>query len=259
VQVLAQAGRVRGLRCVRIRLGEPDASGRRRPEPIPGSDFDLDVDTVVPALGQEADLGCLPDDVAHERGTIAIELTGLTTRARVYAGGDAATGFGTVTAAIGSGKRAAIAIDRALRGEEAGEFPALNRNVHVARREMLPDVVSFEELNRAHLRFQPRPKDRQRDVAKRLGDFSESNPGLDEETIVSEGVRCFSCGTCNRCDNCLIFCPDISVGRRGNWTAEYPVYPFFEVDYDYCKGCGVCATECPRHAITMEEELLWKK
>ena len=259
VAVRCEAGRVVGLRCVRIQLGEPDASGRRRPEPIPGSEFDLAVDTVIPALGQEADMACLPAGVAQEKGTIQTALSTQTSAERIYAGGDAATGFGTVTAAIGSGKRAAIAIDRALRGEPAGDLPPLHRNVHAAPRPMAPDVVTFEELNRAHLHFEPRPKDRHRPAEERLRDFAESNPGLDEETVVAEGLRCLSCGTCNRCDNCLVFCPDISILRRGEWITEYPEYPFFEVDYDYCKGCGICAAECPRHAITMEEELLWKK
>jgi 2-oxoacid:acceptor oxidoreductase delta subunit (pyruvate/2-ketoisovalerate family) len=259
VEVLAKDGHVCGLRCVRIRLGEPDASGRRRPEPIPGSEFDLVVDTVIPALGQEADLAGLPADVAHERGAIRIELSSATTRARVLAGGDVATGLGTVTAAIGSGKRAAIAIDSMLRGESLVEYPALHRNMHVAPREMMPDAVGFEELNLAHLKREPRPAGRHRPAEERLLDFGEVNLGLDEATVIGEGVRCFSCGTCNRCDNCLVFCPDVSIGRRGDWINVYPTSPFFEVNYDYCKGCGICATECPRHAITMEEELLWKK
>ncbi len=258
VEVLTKASRVRGLRCVRIQLGEPDASGRRRPEPIPGSEFELDVDMVIPALGQEADLTGLPADVVHERGAIRVELSGATTRAQALAGGDVATGFGTVTAAIGSGKRAAIAIDSMLRGEML-EFPALHRNMHVAPREMLSDVVGFEELNQAHLKREPRPAGRHRPVEERLRDFEEVNLGLDEATVVGEGVRCFSCGTCNRCDNCLVFCPDVSIGRLGDWRSAYPTYPYFEVIYDYCKGCGICATECPRHVITMEEELLWKK
>jgi 2-oxoacid:acceptor oxidoreductase delta subunit (pyruvate/2-ketoisovalerate family) len=190
---------------------------------------------------------------------VAIELTGATTRPGIYAGGDLATGFGTVTAAIGSGKRAAIAIDRTLRGEALPEFPALSHNMRVAPRPVSPEVVAFEELNLAYLRPIPRPAERLRPVPERLGDFGEVNPGLDRETVVAEGQRCFSCGTCNRCDNCLIFCPDVSIRRRGDWTNAYPTYPYFEVDYDYCKGCGICASECPRRAITMEEELLWRK
>jgi NADPH-dependent glutamate synthase beta subunit-like oxidoreductase/Pyruvate/2-oxoacid:ferredoxin oxidoreductase delta subunit len=259
VEVLTAGGRVRGLRCVRMQLGEPDASGRRRPEPIPGSEFEMGVDTVIPALGQEADLGGLPAGIACERGAIRIERSGATTWAGAYAGGDVATGFGTVTAAIGSGKRAAIAIHRLLRGEAPEEFPTLDRNMHVAPRPTAPEVVSFEELNLAHLHHEPRPAERHRPAAERLGDFAEANPGLEEETVVGEGRRCFSCGTCNRCDNCLNFCPDISVLRCGEWAQEYPTYPYYEIYYDYCKGCGICAAECPRRAITMEEELLWKR
>jgi len=259
VEALVEGGRVRGLRCVRIRLGEPDASGRRRPEPIPGSEFDLAADTVIPALGQETDLSGLPADIAHERGAIRIEPSGATTRARVLAGGDTATGFGTVTAAIGSGKRAAIAIDLMLRGEPVTEFPELHRNMHVAPRQMSAEVVGVEELNRAYLPSQPRPAGRRRPVEERLQDWGEVNLGLDVATVVEEGVRCLSCGACNRCDNCLLFCPDVSIGRRGEWAQAYPTYPYFQVNYDYCKGCGICATECPRHAITMQEELLWRK
>ncbi len=259
VEVLAENGQVRGLRCVRMRLGEPDESGRRRPEVIPGTGFEMEVDMVIPALGQLADLSGLPSDVAHERGAIRIELTGATIRRRVFAGGDVATGFGTVTAAIGSGKRAALAIDSLLSREPLGEFPALSRNVHAAPREMLPDVVTFEELNLTYFRREPRPDDRHLQVEDRLRSFSESNQGLSEQEVVDEALRCLSCGTCNRCDNCLNFCPDISVLRRGEWTPDYPSYPFYEFYYDYCKGCGICATECPRRAITMEEELLWRK
>ena len=259
VEVLAEGGRVRGMSCVRIRLGDPDSSGRRRPEPIPGSEFDLEVDTVIPALGQEADLSGLPADIIQERGAIRVELSSATTRAQVLAGGDVATGFGTVTAAIGSGKRAAIAIHSMLRGEPLGEFPLLHHNMHVAAREMSSDVVGFEELNQAYLKQEPRPVGRHRPVEERLRDFAEVNLGLSEAAIAQEGVRCFSCGNCNRCDNCLIFCPDISIGRRGDWVNTFPVSPYFAVNYDYCKGCGICATECPRRAITMEEELLWKK
>ena len=258
-EIIGADGAVRALRCVRMRLGEPDASGRRRPEPIPGSEFELPVDTVIAALGQEADLSGLAADIACERGAIQTDLTGKTSRPRTYAGGDAATGFGTVTAAIGSGKRAALAIARALDRVTMGEFPPLSHNMRAAPRPMLPDVVAFEELNLAYLRPEPRPATPHRPAAERLRDFSEATPGLDEETAVAEGLRCFSCGTCNRCDNCLVFCPDISILRRGDWVREYPTYPFFEVDYDYCKGCGICASECPRHAITMEEELLAKR
>ncbi len=259
LEVLVEQGHVRGLRATRMRLGEPDASGRRRPEPIPGSEFILEADTVLPALGQEADLEGLPPDVGVEAGRVRIERSGETTRRGVFAGGDVATGLGTVTAAIGSGKRAALAIGRFLRGEPQPEYPPLPENVRAFPRPVLPEVVTFEELNTAYLRREPRPEARLRPAGERLHDWAEVRQGLELETAVAEGRRCFSCGTCNRCDNCLNFCPDISVRRRGDWHAGHPTYPYYEFDYDYCKGCGVCASECPRHAITMEEELLWRR
>jgi NADPH-dependent glutamate synthase beta subunit-like oxidoreductase len=259
VEMLAEGGRVRAMRCIRMQLGEPDASGRRRPEPLPGSEFEIEVDNVLLALGQVADLAGLPDDVAHERGYIQAELSGLTTRAGVFAGGDVVTGFGTVTHAIGSGKRAAVAIDRYLCGEGLGEFPPLARNMRVASREVVPDLVDFEQLNLSYFRYQERPADRRPPVAERLSGFEESNLGLTEETVIREAVRCFRCGTCNQCDNCYNFCPDISVLRKGEDEVSYPEFSYYEFYYEYCKGCGICAAECPRHAITMEEELLWKK
>jgi Pyruvate/2-oxoacid:ferredoxin oxidoreductase delta subunit len=258
-EVLTEDGRVRGLRCLRMRLGEPDESGRRRPEPIPGSEFDLDVDTVILALGQVTDLNGLPEDISRNGQFVQIEPSGMTSREGVFAGGDAATGYGTVTHAIGSGKRAALAIDRYVRGEPLGEFPPLHRNVQASPREKLGDVVTFEELNPFYFQEEERPAEKHLPMEERLRSFAESNLGLDAEAVQREGLRCFSCGTCNRCDNCLNFCPDMSVTRSGDWFKSGLEYPFYEFLYDYCKGCGICAAECPRRAITMEEELLWRK
>ena len=150
VEVLRTAGRVSGLRCMRMRLGAPDESGRRRPEPISGSEYTVEVDTVITALGQEADLSGL-EGVHTAKDLIVINEAGATSpanpaksagrssragretaRQAVFAGGDAATGFGTVAYAIGSGKRAALAIDRLLRGETLDGFPPLTE--HCARR-----------------------------------------------------------------------------------------------------------------------------
>ena len=114
-------GNVVGMRCIRMRLGEPDASGRRRPIPIEGSEFDIEVDTVVMALGTRPNPLIFANAVGLERtrhGTIvADETTGRTTRERVWAGGDIVTGAATVISAMGAGKRAAADIDRYLRGE----------------------------------------------------------------------------------------------------------------------------------------------
>ncbi|MFQ6101974.1 MAG: NAD(P)-binding protein [Anaerolineae bacterium] len=253
VEVLTADGRVRGLKCVRMELGEPDKSGRRRPIPIAGSEFELECDTVIPALGQVADLSFLERGwgVQAEGGRVLIDDAGATGRPAVFAAGDVATGYGTVTHAVGSGKRAALSIHRFLRGEELADFPPLERNVRASPREMDPTVVSYEDINTVYFDELPGLEQEQLDPATRAQNFSEVNLPVDEEALVAEVLRCFSCGTCNECDNCLIFCPDAAVLRDGATP-----YVF---NYDYCKGCGVCASECPRGVIVMEEEIKWKK
>lgn len=251
VEVLTKKGQVSGLKCTKMQLGEPDESGRRRPVPVSGSEYTIKVDTVIPALGQVADLSFLEKDIKTEREYIVVDDSGATTRLPIFAGGDVATGYGTVTHAVGSGKRAALAIDHLLRGETLEGFPPLDRNVHAVPRDMAAIVVSFGDLNLVYFEEEPRPRQAQAPAKERVKDFTEVNRGFDEEIAIAEAARCFSCGTCNQCDNCLIFCPDLAVLRDG----EKP-YVF---NYDYCKGCGICFTECPRRAISFEEEIKWKK
>lgn len=251
VEVLTEKGKVSGLKCTKMKLGEPDESGRRRPIPVAGSEHTIEVHTVIPALGQVADLSFLGGDIKAERERIVIDESGATTCLPIFAGGDVATGYGTVTHAVGSGKRAALAIDRLLRGETLEGFPPLDRNVHAVPKGVDPTVVGFEDLNLAYFEEEPRPRQAQTPAEERVKSFTEVNRGFDEEVAVAEAARCFSCGTCNECDNCLIFCPDLAVLRDG----ERP-YIF---NYDYCKGCGICFTECPRRVISFEEEVKWKK
>jgi 2-oxoacid:acceptor oxidoreductase delta subunit (pyruvate/2-ketoisovalerate family) len=269
VEVLRTAGRVSGLRCMRMRLGAPDESGRRRPEPISGSEYTVEVDTVITALGQEADLSGL-EGVHTAKDLIVINEAGATSpanpaksagrssragretaRQTVFAGGDAATGLGTVAYAIGSGKRAALAIDRLLRGETLDGFPPLTEPVHAAPREMDPTVVHFQDLNLAYFEEEPRAPQPQRPAQERIKDMAEVNLGFATSDAQREAERCFSCGTCNGCDTCWLFCPDVAISRSDHVD--------YQVNYDYCKGCGVCAEECPREAISIEEELKWRK
>ncbi len=260
-----------GLKCVKMELGAPDESGRRRPLPIAGSEFTVETDTVIPAIAQEADTAFLETGswkLEIERGRITISEAGATTLPGVFAGGDIATPFGTVAHAVGSGKRAALAIDKYLRGEELAGFPPLDEAVHAVPKDVDPAVVRFEDLNLAYFEELERPEQSQMPVEERVRGFKEVNLGFSEEeaqaeaACVSEAERCFSCGTCNLCDNCFVFCPDIAIARTP------PLSPptlggdergGYEINYDYCKGCGVCAEECPRYAISTEEELKWKK
>jgi len=272
-RILAEDGRVSKLECIKMRLGEPDESGRRRPIPVEGSEFIFEVDTVIPAIAQEADISFLEAGgwrlevgswkLEVERGRIVIDAAGATTGPGIFAGGDVATPFGTVAHAIGSGKRAALAIDRYLRGEELPDFPPLDEAVHAVFRDIDPTIVRFEDLNLAYFDETGRPAQPQRPVEERVSGFQEVNLGLGEKEAQAEAERCFSCGTCNLCDTCFTFCPDVAIARL-----VPPPYPMplarldgagYRVNYDYCKGCGICAEECPRFAISMEEEIKWKK
>jgi len=273
VEVLTASGRVTGLKCVKMELGVTDESGRRRPVPIEGSEYTLEADTIIPAIAQEEDIAFLEAEIQEpesgeqpligvRRGRIFIDEAGATTLPGIFAGGDIATPFGTVAHAVGSGKRAALAIDRHLRGEELAGFPPPDEAVHAVPKDVDPTVVRFEDLNLAYFEEVERPEQSQMPVEERVRGFKEVNLGFSEEEAQAEAGRCFSCGTCNLCDTCLIFCPDVAIARTP------PLFPptfggdeggGYEINYDYCKGCGICAEECPRYAISTEEELKWKK
>ncbi|MCL6431447.1 MAG: FAD-dependent oxidoreductase, partial [Anaerolineae bacterium] len=247
IEVLLDGGRVRGLRCQGMRLGEPDASGRERPVPVPGSEFDVPADTVIVAVGQELDertfegMGLRP-----EAGRIRIDEGAATALGGVFAGGDAATGEGTVAQAIGSGKRAALAIDRWLRTGRVEGLPPLGVAPHAIERTASPRVVGPEDLNADYIEPAPRPALAERPVELRRNGFEEVNLGIPAEVAVAEAARCMSCGVCTGCDTCYIFCPDVSVARAGPCR--------YTIDYDYCKGCGICVHECPRCAMSARAE-----
>lgn len=236
--------RMTGVKCIRMELGEPDESGRRRPVPIEGSEYVVEADCVVTAIGETTDLSFLPDDIREKTSwNIPADDLGRTFAPKLYAGGDVADGAGTVTAAIGYGRRAAIAIDAALRGKKVPDNAATSPSL----RDRTDHVVSFDELNTAYFDDSERNDPSFLTVKKRIKSFDEVRGSFNDEEIIREAGRCFSCGSCPACDNCFIFCPDAAVIKVENDPLK-----FYLVDTEYCKGCGLCAAECPRGCIVMK-------
>jgi 2-oxoacid:acceptor oxidoreductase gamma subunit (pyruvate/2-ketoisovalerate family) len=223
------------LTCTRMKLGEPDESGRPRPIPETSEDahFDLACDKVILALGQASDLSILPEGAkVHEDG----QLLGLT-GAPVFSGGDFATNAGTVTAAIGSGHMAALHIHRTLTGEDL--FPPA------------PERIAGPEMIHMHI-FSHVPREKAAVVppTMRRTNFTEVRLGLVDEpghdAAVAEANRCFSCGVCNECDRCVSYCPEGVLLREQAGEG-------YRFDFDFCKGCGICASQCPRGVVYMAE------
>jgi len=230
-EIIAEDGRVKGMRCIRMELGEPDASGRRRPIPIPGSEFSIDVDTVIPAIGQTPDLSFLGDDSGIEitgSGTLKVDsVTLATTRDGIFGGGDVQTGPATAIEAIAAGKEAAISIDRYLKGEDI----KAGREVDKGKRVDLSDIpIEREPI--------PRYKGPTIPLEKRTKSFDEVELGLTEEMAIEEANRCLDCGI--PCLHCIqvLGCPAIMKDGDNLY-----------IDQDMCFGCSVCAQVCPSEAI----------
>jgi 2-oxoacid:acceptor oxidoreductase delta subunit (pyruvate/2-ketoisovalerate family) len=245
------------IECIRNRLGEPDEDGRRRPIPIEGSSFHIEADSVIAAVGELPDLTVLPQTFRAKGSYLPVDEFGRTEHPGVFAGGDITDQPHTVAHAIGSGKRAALAIDCFLKGRQPGEHlpvPGTRSGSSVSFRDYKEGtlhaaegtVAAFSDLNPAYFTHVERTMRPKLPVEARSG-FEEVYGSLLPEEAVEEASRCLSCGQCCRCDNCAVFCPDGSVqGEKTN--------PFDRINYDYCKGCGICENECPVGAIDMERE-----
>jgi NADPH-dependent glutamate synthase beta subunit-like oxidoreductase len=211
-----------------------DENGR----PQPTGEFEtLEADTLILALGQDVDTGFLTQvtgvDIAKD-GVVQVDDQMMTGREGLFAGGDMVPAERTVTVAIGHGKKAARNIDAWLRG---------------ARYEKPPkhDLANFENLNTWYYDDAPRRVQDQLSSLRRQSGFEEVLKGLTEENALFEARRCLSCGNCFECDNCYGICPDNAVIKLGPGNR-------FRFNYDYCKGCGICAVECPCGAIQMTPE-----
>lgn len=212
-----------------------DADGRPQPT---GETEVLTADTLVLALGQDVDttfLTRVPGVQIARDGVVSVDPHMMTGRPGLFAGGDMVPAERTVTVAIGHGKKAARNIDAWLRGAALAAAPK-------------HELATFENLNTWYYDDAPRSVQAQLSLIRRQTSFDEVVEGLTEETAQYEARRCMSCGNCFECDNCFGVCPDNAVIKLGPGNR-------FRIDYDYCKGCGICATECPCGAIRMEPEV----
>ena len=204
------------------------------PEPT-GKTENMEADTLVLAIGQKADLGLL-DKVSGlkiDRNVVSVDQRMMTGNEGLFAGGDVVPYDRTVTTAIGHGKKAAYYIDMMMRG--------------VTLEVVKHDDATSERLNTWYYEECERTNRDFIALDKRKSTFDEVVKGLSADQALKEASRCLSCGNCFECDNCYGVCPDNAIKKLGFGKG-------FEIDYDYCKGCGLCAEECPCGCITMVPE-----
>jgi NADPH-dependent glutamate synthase beta subunit-like oxidoreductase len=215
---------------------ELDETGFPRPT---GRFETLAADTVILALGQDADTGFLrnlPGVEFAKDGTVRVSPAMMTGCPGVFAGGDMVPALRTVTVGVGHGKKAARNIDAWLRGDGA-KAPSPAKH----------DLVAFGQLNLWYFGDAAQRQQPEEAPEQRTADFSEVVGGLSEREAVYEAQRCLSCGNCCECDGCLGACPEDAVIKLGPGHR-------YEFDYGKCTGCGVCYEQCPVHSIEMVGE-----
>ncbi|MEW6366804.1 MAG: NAD(P)-binding protein [Acidobacteriota bacterium] len=231
VAIVAENGRASGMTCLRMELGEPDASGRRRPVPIKGSEFFVPASFIIPAISQEPIWTGL-DSLKGPKGWIPVDERGETAVANTFAGGDILE-LGIVTTAIYHGRRAAETIHHRLRGipfvDEVPPPP-------IAHNKMKLDF--YQRIARAQASAVP--------VEQRFADpDGEVNLGLSMEQAIAEAKRCMSCGLCFTCDSCWKYCQDQAIVKPMDRNEPY------KFKLEFCQGCKKCAEECPCGYIEM--------
>ena len=275
IQVLSKDGRnVSAVRCIRNRLGDPEPDGRRRPIPVEGTEFDIDIDLLIPAVSQSPDISFLPEEIGLEISKWARLVvhpeTFETNIPGIFAGGDFVTGPRDVIRVISDGRRAALSIHAYLSGETFQKRPA-----HFAP---VPEIEVDPDLEKI-----PRQKMDTLPVLKRKSLTEEVELGFSKEVATREAIRCLQCHTftifdrtrCILCGGCVDICPKscFRMARldeiRGDeklarWVESHYGLPLEEAEKrnlatvifkeeSRCIQCGLCVKRCPTGAITMEE------
>ena len=258
-QIIGENGKVKAIECLRMKLGEPDESGRRRPISVPNSEHEYQVDTVIPALGQVSEPQCIPAQLTSKETRVSlISVDPLTLETKipgVFAGGDITSGPASIIEAVGAGKKAATSINLYLTGQD----------FHSGRTENIEKttwVKNYGQIRKKERRFKL-PPEKPRMSLEEAVDFLEKT----ERDAKFEACRCLGCGPCAEClantdlcegdkavvdeamcigcNVCAVVCPFGAAEKDENNIAR--------ISEDLCKGCGICAARCPVRAITMKK------
>jgi NADPH-dependent glutamate synthase beta subunit-like oxidoreductase/ferredoxin len=279
VRVLGKEGKVTGVECLSCRLGSPDRSGRRRPIPIKGSEFNVETDCIIQAIGQEPDISFLPRghgfELSEQNSFLIDPETMQTNRPGIFAGGDAVTGPASVVEAVAAGHRAARSIDNYLVNKGS------KKRIYVKQKgtgtEESELVVELIERGK---RQQPPSLP----VKKRLGSFTEVIGRLSEKKAVTEAGRCLKCGPCSECYQCVETCEkrhavlsilgsnresmllrfsrDMGEQVLGSRSVEGEIEGVpvrieritSRVEQALCRGCGKCEEVCEYLAPRLEDK-----
>jgi NADPH-dependent glutamate synthase beta subunit-like oxidoreductase len=245
-----------------MRVAGTDTDGRAAIEPDTEQTQEIVVQRIFKAIGEEAAEDWYnPPEETEKILKLNNSVVMPRSRGAVLAfGGDLTNQTKSVVHAVASGKEAAIALDTLfqegfesvearLRDCTVGNGPSLSMEVYMAgpRSERERHVVEYDEINTDYFELAPRVTQPRLLIEERRKTFEEIDLKISANVAIREAERCFNCGLCNQCDNCYLFCPDLSIQKDDSPQGRH-------INYDYCKGCGICVVECPRNAMVLEEE-----